>query len=180
MPARLATAIHHRGWIVEPHGGDVALQLAGRYGQGRRRRSIVAVFLREAAAALQFAPPEFPDPHDWAMLMLMNVGSLAYTPEGQAAGVTRRPSAPALHRRERGCRAIARRGAGRCIVCDAPVQALPVGGAVVDRKNQPFTCSVRCASDERYYVDAMATVFDRCEWLVDERMVLRVDLLPAQ
>jgi hypothetical protein len=39
---------------------------------------------------------------------------------------------------------------------------------------------VRCASDERYYVDAMATVFDRCEWLVDERMVLRVDLLPAQ
>lgn len=178
MPPRLASAIHHRGWIVEPHGGDVAQTLARRYGHGRRRQSVIAVFLREAAAALQFAPPEFSDPHDWAMLMLMNVGSLAYMPAGQSAGVTRRPSLPALGRRERGCRAIARRGASRCIVCGTSVQPTPVGGAVLDRKNQPFTCSARCAADERYHLDAMATVFDRCAWLADEAMVLRIELLP--
>ena len=178
MSERLAWTIHHQGWIVEPDGGDVALELARRYGQGRRRQGVIAVFLREAAAALQFVPPEWADPHDWALLALMNVGSLAYTPAGQAAGVSRRPSAAARIKRDRGCRAIARRGAGRCIICGMAVQPTPVGGAVRKRSNQPFTCARDCASEERHHIDAMASVFDRCAWLVDETMVLHVDLLP--
>lgn len=178
MPARLARAIHREGWIVEPAGGDAALKIARRYGQGARRSRIVAVFLREAAAALQFAPPEFRDPHEWAQAMLMNVGSIAYTPEGQAAGMTRRPSVPALNSRDRGCGAIARRGASRCIVCGTTVERTPVGGAVVDRKYQPLSCSNRCEETERYYTDAAARVFDRCEWLLAEAMTLRVDMLP--
>lgn len=177
MPADLAWTIHRRHWIVEPAGGDTALVLARRYGQGTRRRRIVAVFLREAAAALQFAPPEFPDQHEWAEVMLMNVGSIAYTPEGQAARVTRRPSRPALDKRDRGCQAIAHRGASCCIVCGTPAEPIPVGGAVVDRSYRPLTCSNGCGDSERYYTDAMASVFDRCEWLLAEAMTLRVDML---
>lgn len=178
MPERLAWAIHRRGWIVEPQGGDAALEFARRYGQGARRRRIVAVFLREAAAALQFVPPEFEDPHEWSLLMLMNLGSLACTPDGQAAGVMRRPSIPALNCRARGCRAIARRGAAQCIVCGTPVRPTPVGGAVIDRMHQPFACSAECAAEERYHADAMALIFDRCDWLLAEAMTLDVDLLP--
>jgi hypothetical protein len=33
--------------------------------------------------------------------------------------------------------------------------------------------------DERHVTDAMQRVFDRCEWLLDEAMTLRVDLLPV-
>src|SRR4051812_11780031 len=66
MPIRLAVAIHHRGWIVEPAGGDLALELARHYGQGARRTRIVAVFLREAAAALRFVPTQIRDPYAWA------------------------------------------------------------------------------------------------------------------
>jgi hypothetical protein len=54
----------------------------------------------------------------------------------------------------------------------------PVGGAVVDRKYQPLSCSNRCGETERYHTDAMARVFDRCEWLLAEAMTLRVDMLP--
>lgn len=179
MPASLAWAIHREGWIVEPAAGDVALQLASRYGHGARRRRIVAVFLREAAAALHLAPPELRDPHDWSRVALMNVGSIAYTPEGQAAGVARRPSVPALNSRDRGSQAIARRGASRCIVCGTPVRLAPAGGAVVERMHQPLSCSRRCGDSERYYTDAMARVFDRCEWLLAEAMTLRVEVLPG-
>ena len=179
MPARLARTIHQRGWSVEPRGGDLALELARRYGQGRQRQAVVAVFLREAAAALQCVPPEWTaDPHDWALVALMNVGSLAHTPVGQAAGVTRRPSAAALSKRERGCQAIARRGAGRCIVCGTTVHPTRVNGDVRARSIQPLTCSPACADEERHHVDAMASVFKRCAWLADETMVLDVDFLP--
>lgn len=178
MPARLAWAIHREGWIVEPAVCDLALRLARRYGQGARRRRIVAVFLREAAAALRFAPSEFRDGHDWAQVALMNVGSIAYTAQGQAAGAARRPSVPALNSRDRGCHAIACRGASRCIVCGTPVHQAPVGGAVVERSHQPLTCSSPCGKSERYYTDAMARVFDRCEWLLAEAMTLRVEMLP--
>ena len=83
-------------------------------------------------------PPEWTaDPHDWALVALMNVGSLAHTPAGQAAGVARRPSLAALDERERGCQAIARRGAGRCIVCGTAVHPTPVSGAVRARSIQP-------------------------------------------
>lgn len=179
MPARLAWAIQREGWIVEPAVCDLALRLARRYGQGARRRRIVAVFLREAAAALRFAPPEFRDPHDWAQVALMNVGSIAYTAEGQGAGARRRPSVSALNSRDRGCQAIARRGACRCIVCGAPVHQAPVGGAVVERFHHPLTCSSWCGESERYYTDAMARVFDRCEWLLAEAMTLRVEMLAS-
>ncbi|MDQ4126278.1 MAG: hypothetical protein M3134_11885, partial [Actinomycetota bacterium] len=79
MPPALAWSIHCRGWIVEPHGGDRALELGRRYGRGSRRSRVVAIFLREAAAALQFAPPSFDDPFDWAEVAMMNIGSVAYS-----------------------------------------------------------------------------------------------------
>jgi hypothetical protein len=50
---------------------------------------------------------------------------------------------------------------------------------VVDRKIQPLTCSPRCTADERYYSDAMLSVFQRCEWLLEEAMPLRADVLPG-
>lgn len=180
MPEGLAHAIHHRGWIVEPHGDDVALAIARHYGHGRRRQRIIAVFLREAAAALRFVPPDVTDPHAWSELMLMNVGAIAHTPQGQAAGLTRRPSPGVLDRRERGCLGIARRGAGRCVVCGTPVDRAPVAGAVVDRDHQPYSCSALCTEDERYYTDAMSRVFDRCEWLLAEAIPLRTEVLPIR
>jgi len=124
MPDGLAHAIHHRGWIVEPHGDDVALALARHYGHGRRRRRIIAVFLREAAAALRLMPPDVFDPHAWSELALMNVGAITHTPEGEAAGLTRRPSQAVLERRERGC--LGSRGAAQVDVsCAAPQLAAP-------------------------------------------------------
>jgi hypothetical protein len=179
MPVSLARAIHFDSWIVEPFGGDLAGELGRRYGQGHRRSRIAAVFLREAAAALQFVPPEWRKPREWSQTMMMNLGGVACTPEGQAAGVTKRPSLPALASRDRGCRAIARRGAGRCVVCGVSADRVHVSGATVNRTHQPFACSAACSVEERYFKDAMATVFDRCEWLLAEAMTLRVELLPG-
>jgi hypothetical protein len=179
IPARLAAAIHREGWIVEPTGGDEADRLARLYGQGPRRSRIVALFLREAAAALRFAPPEWTDPHEWAQVMMMNLGSVPVTPNGQGAGLSRRPSVPALASRERGCQAIAWRGACRCVVCGKPVERLPVRGDAISRTYQPFSCSPACEQDERYVTDAMNTVFERCAWLLDEAMTLRTELLPT-
>jgi hypothetical protein len=180
MPEQLAWTIHHRGWIVEPAEPDHALVIARRYGSGPRRRRIVAIFLRQAAAALRFAPPELADPYEWSALMMMNIGDIAYTSLGQDAGVKPRPSSAALDKRERGCQAIAHRGAGRCIVCGAPVPQLPVAGAAIERQHQPFCCvtprrtpaSRCCADDKRFYRDAMKTVFERCEWLLAEAITL--------
>jgi len=174
MPEVLAWTIHHRGWMVEPLGDDLALELARRYGNGQRRQRIVAVFLREAAAALQFVPPEFEDPHAWATLMLMNVGSIAHTPKGQAAGVSRRPSSGARRGRELGCQAIARRGSGQCIVCGRSLQLVPVSGAVQNRDHRPLLCSEHGEAEKHRHTDAMLRVYDRCEWLLAEAMPLQI------
>ena len=179
MSHALAWRIHCSGWIVEPTGGDCALEFARAYGHGLRRRRIVAIFLREAAAALHFVPSSLRQPHEWVTSMIMNTGSIAYSEIGQTSGSARRPSRPGLNSRERGCVAIARRGASRCIVCGTPIVAQPVSGAVLSRDYRPFTCSApACSDEERYFTDAMAHVFDRAEWLLSEAMSLRLDLLP--
>lgn len=178
MEPALARAIHLWGWMVEPTDCDAAQDLAPRYGQGRRRQRIVALFLREAAAALRFAPPDVGDPHEYALICMMNLGSIASTPEGEAAGGMRNPSVPALNSRERGCLGIARRGASRCVVCDQQVDLEPDSGAVRTRSRQPLSCSERCRTDQRHHTEAMQRVFDLLDWLLAEAIPLPMDLLP--
>jgi hypothetical protein len=181
MPLGLAWAIERRHWIVEPAGGDIALALAGVYGSGRRRRRIIAIFIRAAAAAKLLAPHGHGvgDPWGWAEISLMNVGAIAHTPTAESAGPRRRPSGAALDCRDRGCRGIALRGAGRCVVCGSRLPSAPVSGAVIDRAYRPMTCASHSSEDERHVTDAMHRVFGRFEWLLAGAMTLRVELLAA-
>ncbi|HEX8052315.1 MAG TPA: hypothetical protein VF517_04930 [Thermoleophilaceae bacterium] len=155
----------------EPDTSDLALHIAGYYGNGPTRRRIIALYLREGARSLDEGASS-----TLAEIRLLQLGSDAYFPESPLSedDQWRRPTAQYRDLIAAGSQAIAWRGAGKCIACGAglPERTQPGTGAVVSRHarrnhcDNPEHCRRELRDVERWQTHAVDVVFDRCAYML--------------
>lgn len=117
---RFAPRLAERDCTVRPADDDIAIELAAAYGNGRRRRAIIALFLRAAALGIS-GLSDYGQPGDRriARLHMLELCGAVWDHDGPllAGQQPNRPSERFWQIVEDGADRVTRRGAGQCLAC---------------------------------------------------------------